>query len=84
MDLRQHPPFEQLQADLVYLMNRYSSEQCCCIAEAVAHQMERLLMHPLMDLFPELRKEYAKGLNGWRALAMDPAAMPGPTGQSIH
>jgi hypothetical protein len=62
-------PFEELQASLFILINRYASEPCCCLAAHITHQVEKLLRHPLIDLFPELQKRYAQSLGNWRARA---------------
>lgn len=62
-------PFEELQASLVTMMNRYATEPCCCLAAHISYQVEKLLRHPLIDLFPELRKQYAQSLGCWKARA---------------
>ena len=62
-------PLDRLQAGLFYLLNHYAGEPCCCVADQIARQLERILHHPLIDLFPELQTQYARALNNWRARA---------------
>lgn len=63
------PYLDELQADLIYLLNQYASEPCCCVATAVVGQIELILRHPLIDLFPELQRRMAGCLNEWRGRA---------------
>lgn len=63
------PAFEQLQAELIYQMNRYSGRPDAGTADAIAVLLQGILTHPLIELFPELRCQCARGLNDWRARA---------------
>lgn len=63
------PALEQLQADLIYLMNRYSGRPDEGTAGAIAMLLHGILNHPLIELFPELRGQCARGLNDWRTRA---------------
>ncbi len=60
---------EDLQAGLFSLLDSYVEEPCHGIAGLIAGQLERLLLHPVIDLFPELRRNYARRLNTWRIRA---------------
>ncbi len=71
------PALEQLQADLIYLMNRYSGQPCQGTAGAIALVLQGILEHPLIELFPELRGQCARGLNQWRMRAGTVLASPG-------
>lgn len=62
-----HEPLDLLQAELFSLLHRYAQSPCCGIALAVAAQLQRMLDHPLITLFPELQRQCASQLNGWRA-----------------
>jgi hypothetical protein len=64
------PAFERLQAELIRCMNRYTSSPDPGTAGAVAELLQGILEHPLVDLFPELRGQCARGLNQWRTLAV--------------
>lgn len=63
------PALEQLQADLIFLMNRYSGQPCEGTAGAITLVLQGILEHPLIELFPELRGQCARGLNQWRLRA---------------
>ncbi|NRB72335.1 MAG: hypothetical protein HRU51_10525 [Xanthomonadales bacterium] len=65
----QGPALEQLHADLIHLMNRYSGTPCALTAAAITQLLQRILKHPLIELFPELRCQCARGLNDWRCRA---------------
>ena len=69
MDDRNAPALEQLQADLIYLMNRYGGRPDEGTAGAIAMLLQGILDHPLIELFPELRGQCARGLNEWRSRA---------------
>ncbi len=69
MPQNQGPALEQLHADLIYLMNRYSDTPCAHTAAAITQLLQRILKHPLIELFPELRCQCARGLNDWRCRA---------------
>jgi hypothetical protein len=60
---------DHLQAGLLYLLNEYVDLPCCAVAMAIARHLERLLEDPLIELFPELQRQCARGLNHWRARA---------------
>ena len=55
-------PFEELQATLLRLINCYAAHPCGRLATHISYQVEKLLGHPLIDLFPELRQPYAQSL----------------------
>ncbi|KAA9129824.1 hypothetical protein F3N42_14320 [Marinihelvus fidelis] len=78
-----HEPLDQMQAQLFALMHRYSQAPCCGLALAVAGQLVKLLEHPLITLFPELHRQCAAQLNGWRARGSF-AERCGSTPRSIH
>jgi hypothetical protein len=63
------PYLDELQADLIYLLNQYANEPGARLADAIAAQIERILRHPLIDLFPELQRRMAECLNQWRCRA---------------
>lgn len=69
MERRHSPAFEQLQAELIRCMNRYTRQPDPGTAGVVADLLQGMLEHPLIDLFPELRGQCARGLNHWRARA---------------
>lgn len=59
-------PFEELQATLLRLINCYAAHPCGRLATHISYQVEKLLGHPLIDLFPELRQQYAQSLTDWK------------------
>ncbi len=61
------PNLDHLQAGLLLLMDQYADTPCRAVAMAVAWRLERILGHPLIELFPELQRQCARGLNRWRA-----------------
>ena len=61
-----HPPLDELQAELFLLLDRYAISPSPGLAGAVAAQLQRMLEHPLMSLFPELQRNCAASLNRWR------------------
>lgn len=61
------PDLDHLQAGLLLLMDQYAETPCRAVAMAVAWRLERILSHPLIDLFPEVQRQCARGLNRWRA-----------------
>jgi len=69
------PPLEELQADLFYLMDRYTGEPSHGTASAIAQVLQGILEHPLIELFPTLRGQCARGLRHWRLRAA--ATRPG-------
>ena len=69
--LQGQEPLDQLQATLFCLINLYSEEPCCCTAQRVSVQMEKILRHELIFLFPELQKQYARFLRQWQLRAAD-------------
>lgn len=69
MERREPPAFEQLQADLIRCMNRYTRQPDPGTAGVVAELLQGILEHPLIELFPALRGQCARGLNQWRARA---------------
>ncbi len=78
------PALEELQANLIYLMNRYGSRPDQGTAGAIAHLLQRILEHPLIELFPELRGQCARGLNQWRARAAFPRDGAGACAVTLH
>jgi hypothetical protein len=64
------PDLDHLQAGLVLLMDRYVEAPCPGIAAAVTGQLEAILHHPLVELFPRLQRSCARRLNAWRARAV--------------
>ena len=61
-----HPPLDELQAELFVLLDRYAISPSPGLAGGVATQLQRMLEHPLMSLFPELQRNCAASLNRWR------------------
>lgn len=61
------PDLDHLQAGLLLLMDQYAETPCRAVAMAVACRLERILSPPLIDLFPEVQRQCARGLNRWRA-----------------
>lgn len=61
------PDLDPLQAGLLLLMDQYAETPCKAVAMAVAWRIERILSHPPIDLYPEVRRQCARGLNRWRA-----------------
>ena len=57
---------EELQAELIYLVTRYSCEPGGSLASAVTIQLQKLLRHPLIDVCPALRQQCAVSLAVWR------------------
>lgn len=62
----EHPPLDELQAELFLLLDRYALAPSPGLAGGVAAQLQRMLEHPLMSLFPELQRNCAASLNRWR------------------
>lgn len=52
MERREPPAFEQLQADLIRCMNRYTRHPDPGTAGIVAELLQGILEHPLIELFP--------------------------------
>lgn len=78
-------PLDQLQAGLFMLLNDYAGQPCCCTAHGIARQLERILRHPLIDLFPELQRQYARCLNNWRVRAgFEPVDAKAGGGHHVH
>ncbi len=48
-------------------MNRYAMRADAQVARAIRDTMLRILNHPLIDLFPDVRVQCARTLNQWRA-----------------
>jgi hypothetical protein len=69
MNSRKSPQLEELHAELLYLVTRYSCAPQGTVADAIAHQLQRILNHPLIDVFPQLRKQCAVSLSIWRQRA---------------
>jgi len=69
MNNRKSPQLEDLHVELLYLVTRYSCAPQSAVADAVAHQLERILRHPLIDVFPRLRQQCAVSLSIWRQRA---------------
>lgn len=65
----QSPALEELHAELLHLVTRYSCAPQTPIADAVTHQLKRILNHPLIDVFPQLRQQCAVSLSVWRQRA---------------
>jgi hypothetical protein len=63
------PSLEAMQANLIQLLNLYSTHPCKMTANAISLTLEGMLEHPLIDIFPELRKQCASTLNHWRLRA---------------
>ncbi len=61
------PHLDQLQGQLLLLMNRYAMRADAQVARAIRDTMLRILSHPLIDLFPDVRAQCARTLNHWRA-----------------
>jgi hypothetical protein len=61
-----HPPLDELQAELFLLLDHYAHAPSPGLAGVVATQLQRMLEHPLMSLFPELQRNCAASLNRWR------------------
>lgn len=60
------PNLEELHAELLYLVTRYTCEPQGTLADAVTHQLQRILTHPLIDIFPQLRRQCSYSLAIWR------------------
>ncbi len=78
------PALEHLQADLIYLMNCYTGQPCESTAGAIALVLQGILDHPLIELFPELRGQCARGLNHWRMRAGFDSCCGAPGIPSVH
>jgi len=76
-------PLDRMQAELFAMMYRYAQAPCCGLALAVAGQLQKLLNHPLIALFPELHRQCAMQLNGWRARGSFVDNVK-PRGRSLH
>lgn len=81
--LDNHEPLDRLQAELFAMMHRYAQVPCCGLALAVAGQLKKMLEHPLITLFPELHRQCAMQLNGWRARGCFAEKAAGPS-RSLH
>ena len=62
-------PLERLQAGLLFLMNKYAGTPCRGVAGAIATQLEEILTHPHIELFPAVHRQCANSVNSWRARA---------------
>lgn len=60
------PALEDLHAQLLHLVTRYSCQPQNHLAEAVTHQLKRILDHPLIDVFPQLKQQCVASLAIWR------------------
>ena len=71
MNTSEHPPehLEKLQAGLLFLMNKYAGSPCRGIADAITKQLEEILVHPHIELFPAMHRQCANSVNCWRARA---------------
>lgn len=85
MHNRQSPQLEDLHAELLYLVTRYSCAPQGSVADAVARQLQRILSHPLIDVFPQLRRQCAVSLSIWRQRAgFSPNFEHGTHGALLH
>ncbi len=85
MPKRDAPALEHLQADLIFLMNHYTGRPCRNTAGAITQVLQGILDHPLIELFPELRCQCARGLNQWRLRAgVEAACRNAPLTASLH
>lgn len=66
MAIRSTPDLEELHAELLYLVTRYTCEPQGTLADAVTHQLQKILKHPLIDIFPQLRQQCCFSLAVWR------------------
>ena len=83
------PALEQLHAELIQLMNQYTGQPSPLTAASISSLLQRILRHPLIELFPELRNQCARGLNQWRCRAATPTLAPLSTpsraaGMTLH
>ena len=79
-----HEPFDKLQARLFFLLNLYTSEPCCCVANRICNNLEKILRHDLIFLFPEIQRQYAHNLNFWKARCLPPAEKGGQECRLLH
>lgn len=83
------PAFEQLQTDLFALMHHYPERPNSMTALAIAVTLNRILRHPLIELFPEFRDQCVKGLQRWKLRAhcsapLDSGVSPQPLPGTLH
>lgn len=76
------PNLEELHAELLYLVTRYSCEPQVTLATAIKDQLQRILRHPLMEIFPEFRKQCVVSLSIWRKRASF-QALPDRSGLAV-
>lgn len=84
MNNRKSPALEELHAELLYLVTRYSCEPRAYLADAVSHQLQKILAHPLIDVFPQLRRQCATSHAVWRARARFQSPGPAPAAAAVH
>lgn len=78
------PDLDHLQAGLLLLMDQYAETPCKAVAMAVAWRIERILSHPLIDLFPEVQRQCARNLNRWRGRMLEAPEDSGTPLDTLH
>ncbi len=66
---RPRESLEKLQAALLFLLNKYAGTPSRGIASAIVMQLEEILTHPHIDLFPDLHRQCANSVNCWKVRA---------------
>ena len=66
---RPREPLEKTQAALLFLLNKYAGSPNRGIASAIVMQLEEILTHPHIDLFPDIHRQCANSVNCWKVRA---------------